>query len=217
MSVRSLMWLATLLVPLAAHAQTPVRLNTDDVFFQFAGVAEDYPHVGSHFTHFDKPSSKRLCGFAIRGNHDSHSNPHFEWDINIDQIITPERTAAGVSAGAFEVTNHKRTPRPPITSLSFELQGGSEPIVAEIKGTPNAANGIVALLEAEPASRLFAEFDTLHSIIISLKYADGSADQLSVSGFRDRRKFGGGNNSYFNECLRGFRVPLPGETVYRSH
>ncbi|MBV8334767.1 MAG: hypothetical protein JO358_04820, partial [Alphaproteobacteria bacterium] len=163
MLVRSLVWLSALLVPLDGRAQTPVRVNSDDVPFQFAGVAEDYPHMGSHFApvgRASKPASRRLCGFAIRGNHDSRANPHVEWDLNIDQIITPERTAAGVSAGSFQVTDHKRTPRPPITSLTFALQGVAEPIVAEIRGVPNPANGIVALIEPEPATRLFAEFDT---------------------------------------------------------
>lgn len=216
MLVRLLMCLATLLLSLPGRAQTPIRLNNDDVFFQFAGVAEEHPHLGSRIEHPTKAASKRLCGFAIRGNHESRANPHVEWDLNIDQIITPDRTAAGVSAGSFDVMDHKRKPRPPITNLSFALQGVSDPIVAEIKGVPNAANGIVALIEAEPASRLFAEFDTLRPIVISLKYADGSTDRLEVHGFRDRRKFGGGNNSYFNECLRGFKAVVPGETIYRS-
>jgi len=216
MLVRLLMCLATLLVSLPGRAQTPIRLSSEDVYFQFAGVGVDYGHLGSHIANSTKPSSNRLCGFAIRGNHGSGANPHVEWDINIDQIVTPDRAVAGVSAGAFDVTDHKRKPRPPITNLSFKLQGVSDPIVAEIQGVPNAANGIVALLEAEPASRLFAEFDALHPIGISLKYADGSTDQLEVSGFRDRRRFGGGNNSYFNQCLRGFMIPVPGQTIQHS-
>ena len=91
------------------------------------------------------------------------------------------------------------------------MEGTPEPVVAAIQGEPNADNGIVALLEAEPASRLFAEFQTMRPIFISLQYSDGTSDRLEVRGFRDSRKFGGGKNSYFSECLRGFRATLPGE------
>ena len=219
MSVRSLTTLAILLVPTLSYAQTPFRLDTDDVYFEFSGLPrQDAPHLGTNISTSSKPASNRLCGFLIRGNHTSRKDPHVEWDFNIDQIITPDRVAAGVSAGSFDVSNHKRTPRAAITHLSFELQGVSEPIVAEIEGVPNAANGIVALIEPEPAGRLFAEFDSLHTIVISLQYADGSADKLAVQGYRDRRNFGGGKNSRFNECLRGFRASSPGETViYQKH
>jgi hypothetical protein len=64
---------------------------------------------------------------------------------------------------------------------------------------------------------LFAEFQTEQPILISIQYADGTADQLEVRGFRDRRKFGGGKNSYFEECLRGFKALVPGETVTTYH
>jgi hypothetical protein len=211
MLLRWSMSLAILLMPMLGRAQTPTRLDGDDVYFQFAGVAQDSSHLGSRIASSSKPSSNRLCGFSIRGNHRSRANPHVEWDLNIDEIVTPDRTVAGVSAGTFDVTDHKRKPRPPITQLSFALQGVADPIIAEIQGAPNADNGVVALLEPEPASRLFAEFQTMRPIVISLRYSDGSTDQLEVRGWRDNRKFGGGKNSYLNECLRGFRVPLGGE------
>jgi hypothetical protein len=213
MLTRCLTSLAMLLMPMLGSAQAPIRLDSDDVYFQFAGVAQDSPHTGSHFASSNKPSSHRLCGFAIRGNHSSRANPHVEWDLNIDEIVTPERTVAGVSAGSFDVRDHKRKPRPPITQLSFTLQGVTDPVIAEIKGAPNADNGVVALLEAEPASRLFAELQTTRPIGISLRYSDGNTDQLEVRGWRDKRKFGGGKNSYLNECLRGFKVPVPGERI----
>jgi hypothetical protein len=203
----------TILMPMLGRAQAPIRLDSDDVQFQFQGLAMESSHTGTNFTKTSKPSSKRLCGFAIRGNHRSSANPHVEWDINIDQIVTPNATAGGVSAGTFDVADHKRKPRPAITQLSFSVTGVVEPIVAEIHGVPNADNGIVALLQPEPASLLFAEFQTERPIVISLQYADSGADQLEVRGFRDRRKFGGGKNSYFSECLRGFKALVPGETI----
>jgi hypothetical protein len=217
MFLRFLMTLVVLLAPTLAHAQSVTRLSGDDVTFHFAGVAQDPAHMGSKISASTKASSNRLCGFQVRGNHQSGARSHIEWDLNIDQVVTPNRTVAGVSAGTFEVTEHKRTPRAPITDLSFVLTGTPEPIVAAIQGVPNADGGIVALLEAEPASRLFDEFQTMRPIVISLQYSDGSSDRLEVRGFRDDRKFGGGKNSYFNECLRGFRPTLPGEiaTVVR--
>lgn len=217
MLLRSLIGFAILLVPMLGRAQTPTRLDSDDVQFQFAGVAMESSRTGSNIERTRKPSSKRLCGFAIRGNHSSRANPHVEWDFNIDQIVTPDRTAAGVSAGTFDVTDHKRKPRAPITQLSFALHGVADPIVAEIRGVPNADNGIVALIQPEPASRLFAEFQTERPILISMQYADRTADQLEVRGFRDRRNLGGGKNSYFEECLRGFKALVPGETITTYH
>jgi hypothetical protein len=205
--------LAILVMPMLGRAQTPTRLDSDDVEFQFAGVAAESSHTGSTIARSSKPSSRRLCGFAIRGNHRSSANPHVEWDLNIDQIITPDGTVAGLAAGTFDVMDHKRKPRVPITQLSFTLDGGVDPIVAEIRGVPNVDNGIVALLQPEPAGRLFAAFDTEQVIVISLQYADRSTDQLEVRGFRDRRKFGGGKNSYLNECLRGFKALVPGESI----
>ena len=162
-----------------------------------------------------KPASSRLCGFTIRGNHRSSANPHIEWDLNIDEIVTKDRSVAGVSAGSFAVKDHKRTPRPAIAGLSFTLKDVADPIVAEIHGSPNADNGIMALIERDPASRLFSEFQTIRPIVISMHYADGSEEQIEVRGYRDDRRFGGGKNSYFNECLRGFRVPLGGESTIR--
>jgi hypothetical protein len=202
-----------ILMPMFGRAQAPIRLDSDDVQFQFAGLAVESSHAGTNFTKISKPSGTRLCGFAIRGNHRSSANPHVEWDLNIDQIVTPIGTAGGVSAGSFDVTDHKRKPRPAITQMSFAVAGMADPIVADIRGVPNADNGIVALLQPDPASRLFAEFQTERPIVISLQYADRSSDQLEVRGFRDRRKFGGGNNSYFNQCLQGFKALVPGEII----
>lgn len=217
MSLKWLITLAIALMPIVGRAQTPIQLDDDDVQFQFAGVAMESAHTGSNIARSIKPSSKRLCGFAIRGNHRSHANPHVEWDLNIDQIVTPGRTAAGVSAGTFEVANHKRTPRSPITQLSFTLHGVADPIVAEIQGVPNAANGIVALIQSQPAARLFSEFQTDRYILISMKYADGSTDQLRLRGFSDKRPSAGRNNTYFDECLRGFKATVPGETITITH
>lgn len=203
--------LAILLMPMLGSAQTSTRLDDDDVYFQFAGLAQDTSRLGSNIASTRKASSNRLCGFSIHGNHRSRANPHVEWDLNIDEIVTPDRTVAGVSAGTFDVTDHKRKPRPAITQMSFTLKDVADPIIGQIQGAPNADNGIVALIEPEPASRLFAEFQTMRPIVISLRYSDGSTDQLEVRGWRDSRKFGRGKNSYLNECLRGFRVPFGGE------
>lgn len=202
MLLRSLIGLAVLLAPVLCEAQTPIRLDSDDVEFQFSGLAGG---IGASSHSVNKPANKRLCGFVINGNHRSRANPHVEWDLNIDQIITPGLTVAGVSAGTFDVTDHKRKPRSPITQLSFTLHA-QDPVIAEIRGIPNAANGIVALIQPEPARRLFAEFQSERPIVISLKYADQSTEQLEVIGFRDRRMFGAAHNTYFEECLQGFRA-----------
>ena len=216
MDLRLTMMMAVALLAVVARAEPPIRLSGDDVYFQFAGLAEEHSGTGSRFNSYSKKASPtHLCGFTIRGNHYSRANPHIEWDMNIDQIVAPDRSVAGVSAGTFEVLDHKRRPRAPITDLTFTFEGVTEPIVAAIQGAPNADNGIVALLEAEPANRLFAEFQTMRPIVISMRYADGGGDQLEVRGFRDHSRlgFGGGKNSYFAQCLAGFRVSIPGETT----
>jgi hypothetical protein len=99
-----------ILMPILGRAQAPIRLDSDDVQFQFRGLAVESSHTGTNFTKISKPSSQRLCGFAIRGNHRSSANPHVEWDLNIDQIVTPIGMAGGVSAGSFDVIDHKRKP-----------------------------------------------------------------------------------------------------------
>src|SRR5258708_35509478 len=101
------------LMPMLGHTQTPTRLDSDDVQFQFQGLAMESSHTGTNIARISKPSSKRLCGFAIRGNHRSSANPHVEWDLNIDQIVTPDGTAGGGSAGTIDPLGHKRPPPAP--------------------------------------------------------------------------------------------------------
>jgi len=157
------------LMPSLGSAQAPIRLDSDDVQFQFAGLAMESDHTGSNLAKAgSKPSSTRLCGFAINGNHRSRANPHVEWDLNVDQIVTPNGSVGGVSAGTFDVTDPKRRPRPPISQMSFTLPGVADPVVAEVRGVRNADNEIIALLQPEPASQLFAEFQTERPIVISL-------------------------------------------------
>jgi hypothetical protein len=75
-------------------------------------------------------------------------------------------------------------------------------------GAPNGDNGIKAFLELEPANQVFSAFsDDTRILTITLKYADNSSDVLQVRGYHDWRKFGGGKNSMFNECLRGHMPP----------
>jgi hypothetical protein len=158
----------------------------------------------------------RLCGFQIRGNHRSHANPRVEWDINVDEIDSGADRIAGVTAGVFDVVGHERKAHPPIVDLSFSIEGNPQTIAARIVGAPNADNGIKAVLETEPAKQLFSAFsDDTHLLTITLKYADNSSGVLQIRGYHDQRKFGGGKNSMFNDCLRGYmpdrgiQVPLP--------
>jgi hypothetical protein len=186
-------------------ADERVRLGDNDIYFQFGGITTHTDHVGTKLQKNDKPSPTHLCGYEIRGNHRSRQNPHVEWDFNIDEIVASGQTVAGVSAGAFTVEGHKRAPLPPITHLQFTLTDAAEPVVAEIQGSPNRDNGIVALIRTQPAGRLFTELQTINPVIISLRFADGSATELEMRGIRDEREFGKGKNTYFYECLRGFR------------
>jgi hypothetical protein len=185
--------LTPLLLMLAvANALADSRfLDDDDVYFTYRPVAK----------------GSGMCGFQIRGNHMSRKVPRPEWDINIDQIVAGDTRVAGVSAGAFDVTSNDKTimrnPRPPISLLSFTVKGDVQPINTKLVGTPNSANAIRGVIDSEPATRLFEAFRARELITISLTYQDGTTDTLQVRGWNDLRKFGGGKNNFFDECLRG--------------
>ena len=182
-----------LLLTLAATAVSAesVFLSSDDLFFAYR------PVIGG----------RGLCGFQIRGNHRSKKIPRAEWDINIDEIVAGDIRIAGISAGAFNVLSNDRTgtrqPRAPITAFSFVVRGSSDAIAAKIVGSPNAFNAVRGMIDAEPAAGLFKAFYTGQLITISLTYQDATTDSLQLYGMADRRKFGGGQNNYFAECLRG--------------
>jgi hypothetical protein len=194
--------------PTIVAAQNPVLLESDDVYLTWQLAKRPLPSRGATDSMIAAPT--RYCGFQIRGNHRSRANPRAEWDLNIDQVNLNPGRIVGITAGAFNVTGHERKPRPPIVDLSFSIEGNPQAIPARIVGAPNADNGIKAVLETEPADQLFAAFsDDRHPIMIALKYLDGSSDLLQIRGYHDWRKFGGGKNSMFNECLRGYTPTGP--------
>lgn len=185
-----------------ALGQAVLSVDPNEIYFQFTPS----PSV---------KNNARLCGFSILANHHSRSNPKVEWDVNIDEIVTPERQVAGISAGTFDVVDRVRKARPPIIDMSFSIEGETEAIPAKIVGSPNFDNAIRAILEAEPAAKLFTAFSEAQLVILTLKYDNGTSDALKIRGYGDRRKFGGGKNSYFNQCLQGLApragrpVPIP--------
>jgi hypothetical protein len=170
-----------------ASAQNVVKLNMSDVYFQWRPM----------------PKGSALCGYSILGNHLSRDNPKVEWDINIDEIVHGSNRAIGVSAGTFTVKDKTREARPPITELSFSTEDDLVPLDVWFLGTPNANNGIRGTLDFDRAKKLFYAISNDHKIIATLKYGDGTSDILKFEGFRDTRRFGGGKNSPFEECLRG--------------
>jgi hypothetical protein len=184
-----------------ASAQNVVKLLQSDIYFQWRAA----------------PKGSAMCGYSVLGNHLSHDNPKIEWDINIDEIVQGSNRAIGVSAGTFTVKDKTRNPRPPITELSFTTQDDPSPVEAQLLGTPNAYNGIRAALDGDRGARLLRAISEDRKIIATLKYGDGTSDVLKFEGFRDTRKFGGGRNSPFEECLRGttphvskfYTQPLP--------
>jgi hypothetical protein len=102
--------------------------------------------------------------------------------------------------------NHlgRKVPRP-----EWDINIDGVPMVAKIVATPNSYNAVRALMEAEPATRLFEGFYTGKLITISLTYPDGATDVLQIWGVVDKRKFGGGRNNYWNECMRGVLPRVP--------
>lgn len=169
-----------------ASAQNVIKLNMSDIYFQWRPL----------------PKGSAMCGYSILGNHLSRDNPKTEWDINIDEIVQGDNRAIGVSAGTFTVQDKKRTPRPPITEISFTTQDDPVPVEARLLGT-NAYNDIRAALDFDRGTNLIHSISEDRQIVATLKYGDGTIDILKFEGFRDTRKFGGGKNSPFEECLRG--------------
>jgi hypothetical protein len=188
-------FLALLIVPAMANAdaQDIIKLNMSDIAFQWRAPAE----------------GAFICGYAVQGNRHGWKNPRTEWDINIDEVVQGDNRAVGVSAGSFVVTGKTRTPRSPIIELVFTTEDDVERFPAQLVGAPNRDNGLSGKIDLERAPQLFKALSNGRRIDVTLKYADGSLDHLQFSGFRDTRKFGGGKNSPFDECLRG-RTPTPG-------
>ena len=173
-----------------ASAQDVIKLLQSDIYFQWRPA----------------PKGSAMCGYSVLGNHLSRDNPKVEWDINIDEVVQGDNKAIGVSAGTFTVQDKKRTPRQPITQVSFTTQDDPVPVEARLIGAPNAFNGIRAALDLDRGSKLIHSISEDRWIVATLKYDDGTSDILKFEGFRDNRKFGGGKNSPFEECLRG-RTP----------
>jgi hypothetical protein len=184
-----------------AGAQSPILLDTEDVYFQYRPAVK---HV---------PDAVGLCGFTIRGNHYSHKNPHVEWDLNIDELTSGDTRVAGISAGTFDVVGRERKGRSPIVEMIFSIAGEPEPIAARIVGPPNKDNAIRALLEMEPAGKVFTAFSESKLITINLKYGDATADMLQVRGWHDWNRMG--PNSNFALCLKGYTPVLRNPTIVK--
>ena len=182
--------LAGMVFFMPASAQDVIKLLQSDIYFQWRPA----------------PKGSAMCGYSVLGNHLSRDNPKVEWDINIDEVVQGDNKAIGVSAGTFAVQDKKRTPRQPITQVSFTTQDDPVPVEARLIGAPNAFNGIRAALDLDRGSKLIHSISEDRWIVATLKYDDGTSDILKFEGFRDNRKFGGGKNSPFEECLRG-RTP----------
>jgi hypothetical protein len=194
------------LAPGVIAAQTPILLGNYDLYL-YTKLAEK-PAWISHDTS-TVHARTGLCGYNIRGNHRNSANPRVEWDINIDAIHADSGWVSGISAGAFDVVGKERTPKPPIVALTFSVTGDPQPISARIVGLPNADNAIKALVETEPANRLFAGLTgDEHLVTITLKYQDDTIDVLQIRGFSDGTY--GGKNSKFSNCLRGYTQAVPG-------
>jgi hypothetical protein len=170
-----------------ASAQNVVKLIMSDVYFQWKPM----------------PKGSALCGYSILGNHLSRDNPKLEWDINIDEIVQGSNRVVGVSAGTFTVKDKTRTARAPITELTFNTEDDPDPFDVRLMGTPNADNGVRGVLDLDRAAKLLKTISDDRQIVATLKYGDGTSDILKFAGYRDARKFGGGKNSRFEECLRG--------------
>ncbi len=190
-----------------ADAPAAIKLNDDDLYFQYRPTRE-FTANGHTVNNQIPKDAVGLCGFSIRGNHNSWSRQKVEWDLNIDEIISGSTRVAGISAGTFDVVGRERKARSPIVALSFSVEHDPEPIPAKIVGSPSFDNAIRAVLDSEQADKLFAAFSERGLISIALKYADSSEELLQIRGGHFGRESGGDKNTFFAKCLRG-DTPTP--------
>ncbi len=172
--------------------QSPIKLSGNDVVFH-----ERVFSVGSRYW-------SGMCGYTIHGNYDSRRVPRPEWAISIDELVDGDAPVVRVSAVAFEVVSRERDSsrqlRPPITALTFTLEGEREPLTADIGGRTSGDNVVEATLETAAAQGLFAALYEARPIKISLTYQNGMTDLLEVRSWADRRQFTG-LNGYLHQCL----------------
>jgi hypothetical protein len=200
------------LAPALVAAQNPVSLSSDDLYFTAQRLGGALPDRGGPVAMVRAPT--RMCGFQIHGNHRSRANPRVEWDINIDEINIDAGRIVGVTAGVFDVVGKERKARPAIVDLSFSIEGSSQVIPARIVGAPNPDNGIKAVLQTDSGDQLFdALSNDAHLVTIALKYADNNSDVLQIRADHDWRVLGGGKNSLFNQCLRGYTPVGPTRAI----
>jgi len=203
--------LAAMLILVASAAladgPAPIKLNDDDLYFQYRPTRE-FTANGHTVNNQIPKDTVGLCGFSIRGNHNSWSHQKVEWDLNIDEIISGSTRVAGISAGTFDVVGRERKARSPIVDISFSIEHDPQAIPAKIVGSPSLDNAIRAVLDSEQADRLFTAFSERVLISIGLKYADSSEELLQIRGGHFGRESGGDKNTFFAKCLRG-DTPTP--------
>ncbi len=145
-----------------------------------------------------------MCGYTIHGNYDARQVPRPEWAISIDELVDADTPVVRVRAAAFEVVSPERDsprqPCPPITALTFTLEGEREPLTAHIGGRTSGDNVVEGTLETASAQGLFTAFYEARPIKISLTYPNGATELLEVRGWADRRQFTG-LNGYLHQCM----------------
>jgi hypothetical protein len=171
--------------------------------------------LGALDTYFEggkTPGGGWFCGFTVRGNHRSHDDPHTEWDMHISEIRLGDTEAAGVSAATFKASHHQRTPRAPITAMSFSIPGDSAPVPVELRDVQSGDDSVRGEIALNDAHRLLTAMANEKTVTAQFHYADQSAERINimVGYFR-----GGGKSGMFGECKRGLlpwgpgRMPVP--------
>jgi hypothetical protein len=197
------MWLARLLVGgcLVAAPALGLAENVtlgDDVFADWKNGTDAHVRSGT-------------CGFMIIGNHLSRKSPKVEWGINIDEVFRGDEKSVHVTASSFDVADGARTPRSPVKTISFVVDGTADPIVPEMAAEPDEDNGATGTIDLAHAQPLFdALSDNVKWVTITLTYADGTGDVLKARGFHDRLH--SGSSSPLNMCLQGKK---PYEEMHR--
>jgi hypothetical protein len=168
--------------------------------------------LDTNFESIKTPAGAWICGFDIRGNHRSHTDPHTEWDLHISEIRLGDTVAAGVSAATFVVSGHKRTPRAPITGLSFSIPKDPAQVPVDIRPMQTGDDSVRGEIALDDAHRLLTAMANDTNVTAELRYADQSVERLEiiVQSF-----IGMGKESVFERCNHGrlpwaaYKAPTP--------
>jgi hypothetical protein len=141
-------------------------------------VNEHYRSTSGSYTYFYDADKYNLCGMHVKAETREPDNNVLQWDVKLSVFLDKGKRMASIAAGTFFSPAHAKTPVPrqPITQLSINLKGSSEPEVAMLSGDPNTSNGVQGEFPEGYAEKLFDAFDLGTPLTLALTFANGERE-----------------------------------------